>query len=148
MQRVGALVLAALAARQAEVGLRGLQRGPVGGLGEAAGFDAARSSSRPNCCWMARSVSSVGALAEVVESDLAVAAHEVDGRPIVVLEGPPDRETVVDDDRVADAQFACGAAHVVDVVLEAELGRVHADDDEARDSARATRAGTAACATS
>ena len=72
----------------------------------------------------------VGALAEVVEPDPPVAVDEVDRRPVVVLERPPDREVVVDDDGVADAELGGRAAHVVEVVLEAELGRVHADDDE------------------
>jgi hypothetical protein len=31
---------------------------------------------------------------------------------------------------VADGEVAHGAAHVVEIVLEAELGRVHADDGE------------------
>jgi hypothetical protein len=66
----------------------------------------------------------------VLEPDTPVAIDEVDGRPVVVLERPPDGEVVVDHDRVADAQFGGGAAHVVEVVLEPELGRVHADDDE------------------
>ena len=72
----------------------------------------------------------VGALAEVVEADPPVAIDEVGGRPVVVLERPPDGEVVVDDDRVADVQLARRAAHVVEVVLEPELGRVRADDDE------------------
>jgi hypothetical protein len=42
----------------------------------------------------------------------------------------PDREVVVDDDRIVDAEVGDGVADVVEVVLEVELGRVHADDDE------------------
>jgi hypothetical protein len=65
-----------------------------------------------------------------MEADGAVAVDEVDGRPVVVVERPPDGELVVDDDRVADVELAGRAAHVVEVVLEAEFERVHADDDE------------------
>ena len=72
----------------------------------------------------------VGALAEMLEADAPVAVDQVERRPVVVVERPPDRELVVDHDRVADAQLAHRAAHVVEVVLEAELGRVHADDDQ------------------
>ena len=82
----------------------------------------------------------VGALAEVLEADAPDAIDEVDGRPVVVVERPPDGEVVVDDDRVVDAQVGDRAAHVVEVVLEAELGRVDADDDRprGRDTSRAT----------
>jgi len=72
----------------------------------------------------------VGALAEMVEADAPVAIDEVEGRPVVVLERPPDGEVVVQDDGVADVQFGDSAAHIVEVVLEPELGRVDADDEE------------------
>ena len=123
-------VAAALAAGVADVGLRGAQRVPVGGLGEAAGVDADGLLVDAQQL-LDRSLGLlVGALAEVVEADAPVAIDEVDGRPVVVVERPPDREVVVDDDRVADAQLARRAAHVVEVVLEPELRRVRADDDE------------------
>ena len=103
---------------------------PVGGLGEPAGVDAdgllVDAEQR-----LDRSLGLlVGLLAEVREADAPVAIDEVDGRPVVVVERTPDREVVVDHDRVLDAEFADRVAHVVEVVLEAELGRVRADDDE------------------
>ena len=73
----------------------------------------------------------VGTLAEVLEPDTPDAIDEVDGRPVVVVERPPDGEVVVDDDRVVDPEFGGRAAYVVEVVLEPELGRVRADDDDA-----------------
>ena len=128
---VGALVTpAALAAGVAHVGLGGPQGVPVGGLGDARSVDVAglpvdaqQTLDRPLGLL-------VRPLAEVVEPDTPVAIDEVDSRPVVVLERPPDGEVVIDDDRVTDAEFACRAAHVLEVVLEPELGRMHADDDE------------------
>src|SRR5204863_10104258 len=72
----------------------------------------------------------VGALAEVVEAKVPVLADEIQRRPVPVFERPPDGEGVVDDDRVADAQLAGRTPHVVEIVLEPELGRVNADGDE------------------
>ena len=149
-QTVAAPVAAALAAGVAQVGLRGPQRGPVGGLGEAAGVDAdgllvdaQQPLDRPLGLL-------VGPFAEVVEADLPVAIDEVDGRPVVVVERAPDGEVVVDDDRVVDAQLAGRAAHVVEIVLEPELGRVDTDDDEPAVAVALvpTPARTAACAAS
>ena len=55
---------------------------------------------------------------------------EVQSRPILVIERPPDRVVVVDHNRILDAHLLHGTAHVVDVVFERELGCVHADDDK------------------
>ena len=58
-------------------------------------------------------------------------------------------EVVVDHDRVADAQLGDRTAHVVEVVLEPELGAcAPTTTSPRRDSARATRCRTAACAAS
>ena len=62
------------------------------------------------------------ALAESVVAKMAVDVDEVEGRPIVVVESPPDREVVVDHDRVLDHRVVRRAPNVVDVVLERELG--------------------------
>jgi hypothetical protein len=48
----------------------------------------------------------------------------------VVVEGTPDRIVVVDRDRVLDPQLPHGPADVVRVLLEHELGGVHADDHQ------------------
>jgi hypothetical protein len=54
----------------------------------------------------------------------------VEGRPVVVVEGAPHRIVVADRDRVGDPQLPHGPADVVEVVLDVELGGVHADDDQ------------------
>ena len=112
------------------VGLRGSQRVPVGGLGDAVRRDADGLPADVEHPLDGTLDLLIGALAEVVEADAAVAIDEVEGGPVVVVERAPDGEVVVDHDRVADAQIANRAAHVAEVVLEPELGRVHADDDE------------------
>src|SRR3954454_13497148 len=66
----------------------------------------------------------VGLLAEVAEPHAPVASYEEESRPVAVPERLPDGEVVVDDDGIADPQVARGAADVVEVVLEPELGRV------------------------
>jgi len=72
----------------------------------------------------------VFAFAEVVVPDAALRVGEVQGRPVVVAEGTPYRVVVVDRDRVTDPHVPLGAADVVGVVLERELGCVHADHDQ------------------
>ena len=73
----------------------------------------------------------VRALAEVVVANLAVRVGEVEGRPVLVGERLPDAVVVVDGDRVFDTPPGELRADVVELVLERELGRVHADDREA-----------------
>ena len=70
----------------------------------------------------------VFALAEVVVPDPSLCVGEVDRRPEVIGERPPDAVVVVERDRVGDLQGAGLRDDVVDVVLEVELGRVGADD--------------------
>ena len=55
---------------------------------------------------------------------------EIEGRPILVVEGPPYRIVVIDRDRIIDSHLLRGSAHVLDVFLKCELRRVHADHDE------------------
>ena len=66
-----------------------------------------------------------------MKADPALGVRDVDRRPVVVRERVPDRVVVVDRDRVFDAQGVGFGGHVVEVVLEAELGRVGADDGQA-----------------
>jgi hypothetical protein len=73
---------------------------------------------------------SVLTLPKLMMSDLSLRVDEVEGWPVVVVEGTPDRVVVVDRDRVVDPQVRGGSADVVEVVLEVELGRVHADDHQ------------------
>jgi len=60
----------------------------------------------------------------------SVGADEVERRPCLVVERPPDPEVVVDRDGMGDAERGDRLAHVGEVFLEGELGRVHADDHE------------------
>ena len=55
---------------------------------------------------------------------------EVEGRPVLVLEGAPDGVVVVDHHRIVDPHLLHGTTNVVDVAFEWELGSVHADHDE------------------
>jgi hypothetical protein len=55
---------------------------------------------------------------------------EVESRPVVVVEGPPDSVVVVERDRVVDRSLLRGLPHALDLVLERELRRVHADHDQ------------------
>ena len=79
---------------------------------------------------MTRSELLVASFAEVVVADDAVAVGEVQRRPRVVRERAPDLVVVVDRDRVVDRSLLRCASHAFDVVLEGELGRVDADDDQ------------------
>jgi hypothetical protein len=51
-------------------------------------------------------------------------ADEVQRRPIVVREGVPDRVAIVQRDRELDPHRYEHLRHIVDVVLERELGRM------------------------
>ena len=90
----------------------------------------------------------VVALAEVRVADVAAAVDQVLRRPVLVRVGVPRAVVVVERDRVADAEAAHRRADVADVVLEGELGRVHADDHEPvlAVGARTRPRGAAACA--
>jgi hypothetical protein len=72
----------------------------------------------------------VAALSEMLVAHDAVRVDEVQRGPIVVVEGPPDLIVVIDRNRVVDLPFLGRPAHALDVVLEGELGSVHADDDQ------------------
>ena len=73
----------------------------------------------------------VRTLAVVVVADAPLGVGEVEGGPVVVHERIPDRIVVVDRDRVGHPHVREGAADVGEVVLEGELGGMHADDDQA-----------------
>ena len=64
-------------------------------------------------------------------ADTPLRVDKIDRRPVPVVERPPDGVLAVDRHRVVDAQVLDRVANVVDVLLEFELGRVHADHDEA-----------------
>src|SRR5438309_5831659 len=69
----------------------------------------------------------VFALAELVMSNTPPRVDEIEGRPILVLESTPYRMVVIDRDRIIDPHVLRGSANVIDVFLEFELRRVHAD---------------------
>ena len=69
-------------------------------------------------------------LPEVTMPNSPLSVDEVEGRPGLVRERPPDGEIVVDRDRVFDAHRIQGRLDLLDVVLERELRRVRADHDQ------------------
>jgi HKD family nuclease len=126
----------ALRAIMADVGLRGTKARPVG-IGLTAGTfrahqisgDVARSRFGEQMLDDALGARVVS-LAEMRVSNHALRVDEVEGWPVAVVEVAPDRTAAVDGNREAHAELRDGAAHVVEVALEAELRRVNADDDE------------------
>jgi hypothetical protein len=66
----------------------------------------------------------------MVVADDAVGVDEVERRPVVVVEGAPDRVVVVGGDRVVDRHVLRRLPDAVELVLERELGGMHADNDE------------------
>ena len=72
----------------------------------------------------------VAPFAEVAVADDAVRVDEVERRPVVVVEGRPDGVVVVDRDRVVDLTRVDCLPYALDLVLERELRRVDADDDQ------------------
>ena len=82
--------------------------------------------------------------------DATLRIGDVERGPVLVGEGVPNGVVVVDRDRVLDLQLARCSSNVVDVVLDVELRRVHADDDEPvlGRTCSPTRGGRAACGAS
>ena len=78
----------------------------------------------------------VAPFAEVPVADHAVGVDEVERRPGVIGERVPDRVVAVDRHRVVDPSLLDRLLHEVDLVLEGELGRVDADDDQPVDRGR------------
>ncbi len=69
----------------------------------------------------------VCALTEVMVANPAPRIDEVDRRPVVVAEGPPDLVVVVHRDRIRHPQVVHRPAHVLQLLLDAELRRMHSD---------------------
>src|SRR3984893_4389827 len=67
------------------------------------------------------------AFAELVMTDLAVGIDDIQGGPIVVAECVPYPVVAVDRDGVLDTKHLERRTNVFDVLLEPELGSVHAD---------------------
>ena len=117
----------------ADVAFRRSEAGPVGGGLDTFGRDAHEAlfdvgTGLPQEHLEDHLGLLVVAFAEVVVPDATLGIDEVQGGPVVVVERLPDGVVVVHHDRVADVHLLDGAAHVVEVALELELGRLHADD--------------------
>src|SRR5205085_5132893 len=67
------------------------------------------------------------ALAELMMPNAPLRIYEIEGGPILVLESAPDRVVVIHRDRINDPHLLHCPADVIDIFLEWELGRVHAD---------------------
>jgi hypothetical protein len=67
---------------------------------------------------------------KVVMPDQPFGVPEIEARPVVIVESTPYRTVVVDRDRVIDPHLPHGPADVLDISLERELGRMHADDHQ------------------
>ena len=81
-------------------------------------------------CWMTISVIAYSPSPKWWKRIRPSAVGDVERRPEVVVEGAPDAVVAVDRDRVLDAEVARLRDDVVEVPLEAELGRVDADDGQ------------------
>ena len=71
------------------------------------------------------------ALAEVVVADPSLLIGDVERRPEVVGEGAPYGVVAIERNRVIHPHLPGGRDHVVDVALEAELGRMNPDHAQA-----------------
>ena len=70
------------------------------------------------------------ALAEMVGADAAFGVDEIMGRPVIIIEGAPDRVVIVDGDGIIDVQIGDRLLHIGDHLLEGEFRRMHADHDQ------------------
>src|SRR5580765_1698507 len=62
---------------------------------------------------------------------MSVLVDEIVGWPVVVAVCLPGAVRVVERDWIANAEPLHGGAHIAEIVLERELWRVHAEDDQA-----------------
>jgi hypothetical protein len=72
----------------------------------------------------------VSLLPEQPVAEATVRVEDVECGPVLVAEGPPDREVVVDRDGVPHSDLLRGLTDVVEVPLEHELGGVDADQHQ------------------
>src|SRR4030095_15222242 len=126
----------ALGAFVAEVGLRRSHVPPVRSRFRAACFDRNRRTIGYVVSGFDEQLlddffrALVFALTEVMVSNSSSRIDEIERRPIMVVEGSPDRILAVDGHGIPDSLFADRAANVDDILLETELPRVHTDHDE------------------
>src|SRR4051812_24853814 len=65
--------------------------------------------------------------AENMMPDAPLCVDKVEGRPVFIAKGAPNRVIAIDYHRVIDASFFYCAANVLRVLLEREFWRVHAN---------------------
>ena len=70
------------------------------------------------------------AFADRAMANTAVCADEIKGGPGIVVECAPDPEVIVDRDGISHAELAERGADIVDLLLEGEFRRMHADHDQ------------------
>ena len=117
----------ALAAGVAEIRLGRAETVPVGLGLDAPAFDRDRLALDAEQPLQHLLGALIAPLPEMLVADDPVPVDEVERRPVVVVEGAPDRIVVVDGDRVVDRALPHRRAYELDLVLEGELRRVHAD---------------------
>src|SRR5882724_1830512 len=62
--------------------------------------------------------------------DSALCVDDIMGRPVLIVEPPPDRIVAVERDRVGDAQVMHGLTYIAEVLFEGKLGRMNANYHE------------------
>ncbi|MCY1178309.1 hypothetical protein D9M73_186550 [compost metagenome] len=67
----------------------------------------------------------------MVITNASLGVGKVMRRPVLVVEGAPDLELVIDGHRVVDAQVFHGLGDVADIAFEGKLRRMHADHHQA-----------------
>ena len=72
----------------------------------------------------------VASFTEVLIADDPLLVDEIERRPVMVGKGAPDRVVAVNRDRVVDLSLSGRLPDAVDLVLESELRRVGADDNQ------------------
>jgi hypothetical protein len=119
-----------------EIALRRLEAGPIGGSLTSTARDRDQLSSHALVPCRDQKLLNGGfrpgvlAFAEVMMPDFSLGIDEVEGRPVLVLEGIPDGMVAVHRDGVAHSEGLGSPADVVDVLLESELRGVHPDHDQ------------------
>ena len=119
-----------------DVIFRRLQVAPIGSHFQPLGIDRHRPAADAGGPCFGQQLlngllgSLVLALAEVMLTNASPRIDEIEGRPILVIEGAPDRVVVVDRDGILDPHLLHRTTDVVEVAFECKLGCVHADQDE------------------
>src|SRR5882672_9700700 len=117
----------------ADIVFRRFQAAPIGGRLQATGIYRDQFMTEPAGSRLGQQLLNnlfrlfVFALAELMMSNMPLRIDEIEGRPILVPESTPYRMVAIDRDRIIDPHVLRGSANVIDVSLELELRRMHAD---------------------